>query len=413
MSTLTAPVPGNDISSHPRIEAALKRAAKATGVDFKYLVDTASRESNLKTGAKSSASSASGLFQFIDETWLSSIKEFGPKLGLSRLSNAIERTQSGRHKVPNATLHREILSLRTDPGISALMAGAYAGKSAAHLREQLGREPRHGEIYITHFLGIKGGSELIAAAANNPNTSAARMFPGAAKSNPSIFYNKGGSARSARQVYFGLVSKHSTDVAVNTSSAPRRVARVPGQPLKLNTDMIHKSGRPRPAEAALLAHANYSKFPTQTGRARTTTTPDVYRPTAWPVKPQPLNQKTAQSPSAGPGSLGYQEVAPSNANSTAGSDPGSLVTPGKKPFAGFAQAAVALKAHAERVKPQLRAFNAPIALKPTVLGNNDEPATVAKSAPSTTAVARAREAVGIGQIFIQTGSSFFTLRGKQ
>ena len=53
-----------------RVTEALKGAAQATGAGFDYLVRTAKRESALNLAAQNPASSARGLFQFIDSTWL-------------------------------------------------------------------------------------------------------------------------------------------------------------------------------------------------------------------------------------------------------------------------------------------------------------------------------------------------------
>src|SRR3569832_820214 len=64
-----------------QIIAALKQASAATGSDFHYLLGTAMRESSLKPQAQSSTSSATGLFQFVGQTWLGLVKEHGAKYG--------------------------------------------------------------------------------------------------------------------------------------------------------------------------------------------------------------------------------------------------------------------------------------------------------------------------------------------
>jgi len=405
MSNQTALVGKNTVSIQPRIEAALARASKATGVDFKYLVDTAVRESNLKTSAKSKSSSATGLFQFIDETWLSTLQEFGPKFGLQRYSDAIERTASGRHFVSSPARSREILALRTNPEISAMMAGAYAGKSAAYLKELLGRNPRQGEVYIAHFLGIKGGGELVAAASQKPDVSAAGMFPGAAKANPSIFYDNRGRARSVREVYSVLVSKHSGDRA--TTPAPRpQVVRIPGQPLKLNDGLIKNLGRPMPVENMLVANSQYARSNSRTRSISTRPSPmqsqsaKEYKPAQWPVRP--VQGQRAQYPAAGPGSLGYenaQATATQTANNT-----GSLVTVGRRPFAAFSKVAAILKPQVEQTRGRMLS-------KPTVLPTRTE-----KSAQENRPVPAPAEPVKTknpGQIFVSAGASFFTMRGRQ
>src|SRR6476646_11882530 len=53
-----------------RVTGAIRDAARVTGAGFEYLLNTALRESNLNPSAKAKSSSATGLFQFIDQTWL-------------------------------------------------------------------------------------------------------------------------------------------------------------------------------------------------------------------------------------------------------------------------------------------------------------------------------------------------------
>lgn len=413
MSSVTELAGKNAVSIRPQIGAALARASKATGVDFEYLVDTALRESNLKTSAKSKASSATGLFQFIDQTWLSTVKEFGPKFGLQRYSDAIERTPSGRHIVSSPSLKREILALRTDPEISAVMAGAYASKSATYLKEALGREPSQGEVYIAHFLGLKGGAELVSAAAQKPNVSAATLFPAAAKSNPSIFYNKRGQARSVAQVYNTLVSKHSSEIASYNAQTPQLV-RIPGQPLRLNDGLLKNLGRTLPVENALIANAQYARSLNQSRAISTRPTPvqppsgDVYRPTAWPVRPAQGQGQGVQYPAAGPGSLGYADASSSVAESQSGN--GSLVVAGKRPFAAFTKVAEVIKAQVEQTRRQ-------IPLKPTILparldtsGKSDR---LIPASPQTDQRDLNGRSEKLGQIFVDAGGSFFTMRGKK
>ena len=75
--------------------AALKHAAARTGSDFHYLLGTAMRESSLKPNAQSATSSATGLFQFIEQTWLGLVKDYGASHGLSAQASAITRDASG------------------------------------------------------------------------------------------------------------------------------------------------------------------------------------------------------------------------------------------------------------------------------------------------------------------------------
>src|SRR5579872_7195983 len=104
------------------VVAALKNAAQATGSDFNYLLGTAMRESSLKANAQSSTSSAAGLFQFVDQTWLGLVKNHGAKYGLGSMAGAISQDGEGRYHAANATDRQAILALKKDPQISALMA---------------------------------------------------------------------------------------------------------------------------------------------------------------------------------------------------------------------------------------------------------------------------------------------------
>lgn len=190
------------------IKAALRQASAATGTDFDYLLRTAQRESALKPDAKSKTSSATGLFQFIEQTWLGTLKQSGHQLGLGKYADAIERTPDGRHKVTDPKMRQAILALRKDPKAAALMAGAYTKDAAARLEQTFGRTPLEGELYIAHFLGPGGAVRLISAAQTTPEASAAKLFPKAAHANRPIFYDKAGKARSVEAVYQKLVAQH-------------------------------------------------------------------------------------------------------------------------------------------------------------------------------------------------------------
>ena len=193
------------VAARPQIFAALENASARTGVDFDYLLQTAERESGLKTSAKAKTSSAAGLFQFIEETWLSTVKKHGAEFGLGAQAAAIEAGSDGRHKVSDPAVRQEILALRHDPKVSALMAGALTQDSADGLESGLGRAPRDGELYIAHFLGMGGAVRLIQAAETQPGQSAAALFPKAAAANKAVFYGSDGQPRSVAQVYQKLV----------------------------------------------------------------------------------------------------------------------------------------------------------------------------------------------------------------
>jgi hypothetical protein len=200
------------------VVGAIRHAAQATGASFQYLLATAQVESGLNPTATVSTSSAKGLFQFIDQTWLATMKQSGAALGYGRYADAIVQTPGGTYAVPDPAMHREILALRDDPTANAAMAGAFTQQNSALLTERIGRTPTEGELYIAHFLGAGGGGQLINLAQQSPNATAATAFPNAAKANPSIFYDRQGNARSAAQVYHVLVGRY--DVARAAPATP-------------------------------------------------------------------------------------------------------------------------------------------------------------------------------------------------
>jgi hypothetical protein len=181
--------------------AALKQASAATGSDFNYLLCTAMRESSLQPQAKSSSSSACGLFQFVEQTWFGLVKQFGAKHGLGSFANAIGQNADGRYTADNSSDRHAILALRNDPRVSALMAGEFANETRSSLEGALGRKVSNGELYAAHFLGPEAACRLIRMNASQPESCAATAFPQAAASNRAVFYHPDGRAKSVHDVY--------------------------------------------------------------------------------------------------------------------------------------------------------------------------------------------------------------------
>jgi hypothetical protein len=209
------------------VTGAIQQASQATGASFNYLLATAQVESGLNLQAGAATSSARGLFQFIDTTWLATIKQSGPALGLGRYADAITQTASGNYEVRDPKMRSEILKLRNDPAANALMAGAFTKGNASALSERLGRAPSEGELYIAHFLGAGGAARLIGLAGSNPNAKAADYFPNAAHANPSIFYDRStGAARSLAQVRNILTARYDTARGTQDYAAMATTAQV-------------------------------------------------------------------------------------------------------------------------------------------------------------------------------------------
>lgn len=198
-----------EIAASPlEVTRAVARASDETGVDFDYLMQTAMRESGLESTAKARTSSASGLFQFIDQTWLSVVKANGNDFGMGEFASAIETRSDGRHFVSDPKMKEAILAERFNPESAALMAGALTRDSENRMERELGREVTSGELYISHFLGTGGAIDFIQATEVAPGRRAADLFPKAAAANKPIFFDESGRPRSVREVYRNLVAKH-------------------------------------------------------------------------------------------------------------------------------------------------------------------------------------------------------------
>jgi hypothetical protein len=229
--------PGNSAVGST-VTGAIRQASQATGTSFGYLLATAQVESGLNPQAGASTSSARGLFQFVEQTWLGTIKQSGAALGYGRYAAAITQTGSGRYVVQDPAMRQEILKLRNEPTANAVMAGAFTKANATYLTQKLGRPPSEGELYIAHFLGAGGAARLIGLAASHPDAKAATLFPGAAQANRSIFFDKQtGTARSLAAVRNVLTARY--DVAARSGfpdAAPPAQAANVGVPLSIAPD---------------------------------------------------------------------------------------------------------------------------------------------------------------------------------
>jgi hypothetical protein len=197
-------------STRLRIAGAIKQAARNTGASFEYLLATAKMESNFNPKAAASTSSARGLYQFIDQTWLGTVKEAGSRLGYGKYASAISKSSSGSYYVNNPAARTAIMKLRDDPSAASAMAAVLSQSNSFKLTGKIGRRPADNELYMAHFMGVGGAAKLISNAADDPNASAARLFPGAAAANQSIFYDRAGRTRSVSEVYSVLTTRYAS-----------------------------------------------------------------------------------------------------------------------------------------------------------------------------------------------------------
>lgn len=210
VDTLNATATAGVAPSRARIAGAIKQAADTNGTSFEYLLATAKMESDFNPTAGASTSSAHGLYQFIDQTWLGTVKEAGAQLGYGKYADAITKSSSGSYSVSDPSARTAVMKLRDDPAASSAMAAVLTQSNSFQLTGKIGRRPTDGELYMAHFMGVGGAAKLISNAEDNPQASGARLFPNAAAANRSIFFERDGRARSVSEVYSVLTSRYSS-----------------------------------------------------------------------------------------------------------------------------------------------------------------------------------------------------------
>lgn len=108
-------------------------------------------ESGGNPNAQNPNSSASGLGQFIDSTWVDTIKAARPDLAAGK-SDA------------------ELIALKSDPDLSRQMTEAYAAQNGQIL-SKAGFEANLGNTYLAHFAGPQGAVKVLSADPNAPVSS--------------------------------------------------------------------------------------------------------------------------------------------------------------------------------------------------------------------------------------------------
>lgn len=215
---------------------AVQQASARTGVDFAYLLQQAKVESSFNPNAKAKTSSATGLFQFIESTWLGMVRDYGHKHGFGHLADQID----ARGRVSSKAARQDILSLRRDPQAASLFAAEFANENKRFLEEHVGGTIGPTELYLAHFLGASGATGFLNALKKDPYTVGAHILPTAAAANRGVFYDSAtGEPRTLKQIYAHFEGKFSVKPVINDSvnPQPERVSAVN----PANTERNHNS----------------------------------------------------------------------------------------------------------------------------------------------------------------------------
>jgi len=135
-------------------------------------------ESGGNPNARNPNSSASGEYQFTDDTWRGMVRNYGAQTGI---------TESDKNKPDAQRIMAQLLTQEN--------ANAY---------KQAGFEPNDADLYMAHFLGAP--SAVKAKKALGSGVRADQLFPKAAQANKPIFYNNG-QPRTVDELYRVLGSK--------------------------------------------------------------------------------------------------------------------------------------------------------------------------------------------------------------
>ncbi|OYY90553.1 MAG: flagellar biosynthesis protein FlgJ [Sphingomonas sp. 28-66-16] len=189
------------------VQSAIALASAKTGIDFNYLLGQAQVESGLNANARAGTSSASGLYQFIDQSWLAVVKKHGAEHGLGWAADSIQQGAGGKLTVADAGTRQAILALRNDPEAASLMAAEHAADNKAAIEGSLGRTATGTDLYMAHFLGLGGARSFLRQLDSNPNKIGAALFPAAANANRNIFYAGNGQPRTIADIYQRFAAK--------------------------------------------------------------------------------------------------------------------------------------------------------------------------------------------------------------
>ncbi|WCM26602.1 lytic transglycosylase domain-containing protein [Sphingomonas sp. QA11] len=257
------------------VQSAIALASQKTGIDFNYLMGQAQLESGMRADARAGTSSASGLYQFIEQSWLRVVKQHGTEHGLGWAADSISTTSSGRMAVSDPGLRRSILALRNDPQTASLMAAEHASDNKDAIESALGRDANGTDLYMAHFLGLGGARSFLGAMQDSPNRSGAAMFPAAARANHNIFYASNGQPRTLAQIYDRFTAKLENGAAGGA-------AKVGGVALASTTlgesgaTVIPGNGETSTSDAAVWAQATLDQI---NGGAARVQTANLMRPT--------------------------------------------------------------------------------------------------------------------------------------
>jgi Transglycosylase SLT domain len=176
---VSAPAAGDTTA----VKKTIDEASSLVGLNADLAKSVSAVESDLNPAAKAKGTSATGLYQFVEDTWDWLVSKVGMKYGI----------QPGTPP--------------TDARANAIL-GAHYLKSNAEVPKGIKSDVNATDLYMTHFLGPGGAKTFLSGEKSDPNGIAATALPKAARNNESIFYGPGGprTFTQVRQELSGRIS---------------------------------------------------------------------------------------------------------------------------------------------------------------------------------------------------------------
>ncbi len=189
------------------VKDAVTYASKAVGIPESLLLAVANKESRMGRITNNTASSATGAFQLMPNTF-----------------REIQSQYSGQFPI----LNQGIGSTRAQ----AVAAAIYLKDAGRKHREFRGRNISATEAYLYYLMGHGGGKSFINSIESTPNRVAALDWQAAAAANPSVFYDvsSGRRPRSYKQIYEYLVAEVGTVAALFEQRLKETRTAVPVHP---------------------------------------------------------------------------------------------------------------------------------------------------------------------------------------
>jgi hypothetical protein len=204
------------------VERAAREAAAGTKTDFKMLLASSMAESRHDPQARNKRSSASGAFQFTERTWLDLVRRYGGALGQGDAAAKIA-VVNGKPTVSDPADRTAILGLRSDSTFAGSLAARYSDENRTALSKNLGRKVNENEVRMAYLLGATGAGRLLRAAKDHPGLGVDKIVPAAVRSNPTLFRQPNGTAKTAGEAVASL-QRHFDGEMTRVKSAVTRLS---------------------------------------------------------------------------------------------------------------------------------------------------------------------------------------------